>query len=175
MINPIKVAIGLLLAIALLGPFLLREYSSGFEPYPAVLQPSGAYTISTANRLLTFDQTDLVAVKPDGSKVQVDTDALMGAIPHQFWTSIAERDFGLKGAPSRSFSLGVWTLRATPQAAVSLKVRQAAVSWIQSRLNEQGISGANALVVRRMKRSFDVAAGTESKRKITEQIYVDIS
>ena len=175
MTNPIKVAIGLVLAIALLSPFLLREYSSGFEPYPAVLQPSGAYTISTAGRLLTFDQTDLLAVKPDGSEVEVGTEALMGAIPHQFWTNIAERDFGLKGAPSRSFSLGVWKLSATPQAAVSSEARQAAVSWIQSRLNEQGINGANALIVRRMKRSFDVEAGTESKREVTEQINVDIS
>ncbi len=174
MINPIKVVIGLAIAIALLGPFLLTEYVD-IEPYPAVLQPAGAYTISTADRLLTFDQTQLIAVKPDGSEIEVDTEAFMGAIPHHFWRNIAERDFGLQGAPSKSFSLGVWTLSATQQAEVSPKARQAAVSWIQSRLSEQGISGANALVVRRMKRSFDVEAGTESKREITEQIDVDIS
>ena len=175
MINPIKMAIGLVIAIALLVPFVLREFSNDFEPYPAVLQPAGAYTISTADRLLTFGQTYLVAVKPDGSEMEVDTEAFMGEIPHQFWTDIAQQGFGLKDSPSRDFSLGVWRLSVKPHVKASAEARQAAVTWIQSRLNEQKISGATTISVRQMKRSFDVETGVESKREITEQTDVDIS
>lgn len=147
-----------MVATCLAVPFLITEFSRDLEPYPAVLQPSGAYTISTTDSVLTFRQTQLVAREPDGSEMAVDTEAFMGAVPHHFWVRIADSRFGLEG-----------TNKPSPVA------RQATLSWIQERLRAQGIDDANALVVRRVELSFDVKSGEETNRAVTEQINVDLS
>ncbi len=149
-----KTAVRVVVAACLAVPFLITEISKGLEPYPAVLQPSGAYTVSTADNILTFKKMQLIARDLEGSELVVDTDAFMGTIPHHFWTRIAGARFGLSREASDS--------------------KQETLNWIQARLLDQGIDRASTLVVRYIALSFDVNSGKEIHREVTKQIDVDL-
>ena len=165
-----------MVAICLAVPFLITEFSSDLEPYPAVLQPSGAYTISTDDNMLTFSKTQLIAQSPDGSELVVDTDAFMGAIPHHFWTRIADARFGLAHEAQQTSFLKLYPfLRRQESDKASSEARQATLDWIQERLLDQGIDEASTLVVRYITLSFDIESGEETHREVTKQINVDLS
>ncbi|MGB3672198.1 MAG: hypothetical protein WA984_18940 [Phormidesmis sp.] len=165
-----KVAI----ALCLLAPLALREISGALEPYPAVLQPSGAHKVSTADTLLEFRQTHLFAVQADGSEQQVDAIAFMGNIPSHYWEHLAIASYGLAEGKSQTASLGRWALTATTIKTAPPTERIEALAWIHDRLHAQGIDNANTLSIRYMKIFWDIESDTEIKRELNKQVDVDI-
>ncbi len=174
-VNKAKLISRLLLGIFLVIPFLLREISEGLEPYPAVLQPVGANKVSTTDNVLVFTEAQLIAIKIDGSVHEVDTEAFTGQIPHYYWGNMAYLGFGLGPARSQSLSLGMWNLTFTETKSSSLEERQAALRWIHTRLENQGLKDVNKLSARRMEVSYDKGSGAEVKRELVEEIDVDIN
>lgn len=165
----------LLIAIALLVPFGLRELSRSLEPYPAILQPSGAGKISTKDTRLRFYETELVAVRSDGSEQRLDPNEFMDKIPTQYWTHIARAHFGLGPAKTQDISLGIWTLTATTLKSASAQERVEALTWIHNRLKALGVEDAQTLKVSQIRILFDLQTATETQREITDQIDVDIN
>ncbi|MEO1402613.1 MAG: hypothetical protein AAFV72_15395 [Cyanobacteria bacterium J06635_1] len=170
-----KLGARLIIALALLVPFGLRELSSSLEPYPAILQPSGATRISTQDTQLKFYEMQIVAMRADGSEQRLEPREFMGKIPTQYWTHIARTHFGLGPAKTQNMSLGIWTLTATTIKSASPPERAEALSWIHTRLRALGVEDAHTLRVRQIKILFDLQTSTETKREITEQIDVDIT
>ncbi|MEL7227529.1 MAG: hypothetical protein AAF810_16790 [Cyanobacteria bacterium P01_D01_bin.36] len=198
--NRIRVAI----ALCLTAPFILREISGALEPYPAVLQPSGAHKVSTNSTLLEFRETQLFTLQKgnaqtngtqtDGTQTEdaqtentqqhtakekavrrVDTTAFMGNIPSHYWEHLAIASYGLAEGKSQSASLGRWTLSATTIKSASPKERETALNWIHARLSAQGIHNADTLRIRYVKKFWDIEANTEVKREIKREIDVDIT
>ena len=170
-----KLGTRLIIVLALLVPFSLRELSSSLEPYPAILQPSGSTKISTKDTVLKFYEMQIVAVRQDGSEQRIEPRALMDKIPIQYWTHIARSHFGLGPVKTQEFSLGIWTLTATTIKSASPQEKVEALNWIHNRLRELELEGVKTLSVRKIRILFDLNVGTEIKREITEQIDVDIT
>ena len=193
--NRIRVAI----ALCLTAPFILREISGALEPYPAVLQPSGAHKVSTNSTLLEFRETQLFTLQKGNAQTngtqtedaqtentqqhtakekavrRVDTTAIMGNIPRHDWEHLAIASYGLAEGKSQSASLGRWTLSANTIKSASPKEREPALNWIPARHSAQGIHNADTLRIRYVKKFWDIEANTEVKREIKREIDVDIT
>lgn len=169
---------GCIVAVCLIAPLILRELSGALEPYPAVLQPSGAHTVSTNNTLLEFREAQLFALHHNGTQARteqrIDTTAFMGRIPSHYWEHIAISNYGLGAGKSQSASLGRWSLSATTIKSASPEEREEALNWIHTQLGEQGIHHADTLQVRYMKTFWDIDTNTEIKKEVQKEINVDI-
>ncbi|MGD1866033.1 MAG: hypothetical protein ACFB0D_15905 [Phormidesmis sp.] len=174
--NQVKIAV----VVCLVAPLILREASGALEPYPAVLQPSGAHKVSTNNALLEFPETQLFALRKAGAKkaaeegTKIDTSAFMGNIPSHYWEQIAIAHYGLGEGKSQSASLGRWTLTANTIKSASPQEREEALHWIHSRLSAQGIDNVDTLRIRYLKTFWDIETNSEVKREIKREIDVDI-
>ena len=169
-----KLGLRLLILLGLLCPFLLREASNSLEPYPAVLQPSGATKISASDGILRFSRTELIAISHAGTEQPLDPREFFDVIPNQYWSHIARNGFGLGEAKTRSVSLGIWTLSATTILEASPTERKAALDWMTTRLQRLGMSDVEKLQVRQVKTWFDIDKGVAVKSEITEQTNVEL-
>ena len=172
--NKIKMLVRVAVFAGLLGPLMLREKSGALEPFPAVLQPSGASKLTTKDTTLTFYTTQLIALKTDGSEQRVDAAAFMGNIPRHYWQKIAGSRYGLKLEASQGTSLGPWMLTTAADKPASSTEREEAIDWIHTRLQAQGIERVKALRTRKIKTSWDIESDTEVKREIQGETDVDI-
>ena len=153
---------------------MLREKSSALEPFPAVLQPSGASKVTTEDSVLIFYKTQLIALKTDGSEQRVDTAAFMGNIPRHYWQKIASSRYGLEAGTSKGTSLGPWMLAIAADEPASSTERKEALDWIHARLRAQGIEQVKTLRTRKIKTFWDIESDTEIKGEIQEETDVDI-
>lgn len=169
-----RLVLRLILLLGLILPFLLREVSSSLEPYPAVLQPSGATKISVSEGVLRFHKTELIAILNDGTEQSLDPNRFFDTIPNQYWTHIARNGFGLSQPKSRSFSLGIWTLSATTILEADPVERKDVLNWLNTRLIALGITEANKLRVQQVRTLFDIDRRMTIKSEITEQIDVEL-
>lgn len=169
----VKTAIRMVIAFCLIGPFLLREADRTLEPYPAVLQPSGAYKVSTKDAV-KFRKKQLLAVENDGSEHEIHTDDFMGDIPSHYWSYVADSRYGLASEKERTVALGRWRLTLVTHKEASPTERKEALRWIHARLRAQGIDDAAIIRIREIDTFWDVQSGTEVKRETKEQIDVDI-
>ncbi|MGC1527685.1 MAG: hypothetical protein WA783_16700 [Phormidesmis sp.] len=165
----------LAIAIGLVGPFLLRDVSNSLEPYPAVLQPTGSGKIFTTDNILTFTETQLIAIQVDGSEHRVDTRAFVSRIPHRYWQPIADMNFGLGPAATQSVSLDAQEIAVAEVEESSLEERRAMLNWIHTRLAQQGLREIHRLSTRRIEVFYDKESGTEVGRKLTKQTDVDLN
>lgn len=169
-----KLILRLIILGGLILPFLLREASNSLEPYPSALQPSGATKISTAEGVLRFSTTELVAIRSDGTEQRLDPNQFFGVIPNQYWTHIARNGFGLSEPKAQSVSLGIWTLSVTTILEASPDDRAAVMDWMKTRLTEIGIPDTEKLRVQQVRTLFDIDKRTIVKREVTEQTDVEI-
>ena len=164
-----KLVLRLIILLGLILPFLLREVSNSLEPYPAVLQPSGATKISTTEGVLRFYKTELLAISHDGTEHPLDPRQFFHTIPNQYWTHIARNGFGLSQPKSRSFSIGIWTISATTILEASPKEKTAALDWMNARLIALGLPETDKLRVQQVRTLFDINQRMTIKSEITEQ------
>ncbi|ESA36269.1 hypothetical protein N836_07970 [Leptolyngbya sp. Heron Island J] len=169
-----KLVLRLIILLGLILPFLLREVSNSLEPYPAVLQPSGATKISTSEGVLRFYKTELLAIGNDGTEQFLDPRQFFNTIPHQYWTHIARNGFGLSQPKSRSFSVGIWTLSATTILEASPEERIAALDWMKARLIELEMPETEKLRVQQVRTLFDIDKRMIIENEITEQTDVEL-
>lgn len=168
------VAIRVVVAVGLIVPFVLREIDPALEPYPAVIQPAGANKVST-EEAVKFVETQLFAVKEDGSEQRVNTKDFMGRIPGHYWGNIAGARYGLEPAKTRTASVGRWSITLLTAKEASPQERKEALNWIHDRLHAQGIDDAVVLRIRPFSTLWDVETGVRVKEEIGEQTDVDIT
>ncbi|MEM1250887.1 MAG: hypothetical protein AAGI69_00545 [Cyanobacteria bacterium P01_H01_bin.21] len=156
-------------------PFVLREINSNFEPFPAVLQPSGASKVSTESGLIRFSKKELFVVKNDDSVEKIDPDLFFEGIPNHFWSHIVENSFGLGEKRAKSFSIGIWEITAATQLEASKAEKNATLSWINSRLSEMGLEDVEGLRFQKTSSVFDINKKERVEYDVVEQIDIEIN
>ena len=135
----------IILLIVLGIPFLLRyKYKEKYEPFPAILLPSGAYRASVASSEFNVNYTDLVAQKEDGSWDIVDAKLLLYPLPAHNYRYVYEREFGLKVPAEpmdRRFVRLLKSLNILKSRSWTDQDKERTKSWLEQRLKEQGFSG----------------------------------
>ena len=159
----------------LITPFVLREVNNNFEPFPAVLQPSGASKVSTESGLIRFSRKELFIVKSDGSTQEIDPDLFFKGIPNHYWSYIVENSFGLDERRVRSFSIGIWEITAATQLDASESEQNATLSWINSRLSKMGFKDVKGLRFQKTSSLFDINNKERVEYNVVKQIDIEIN
>lgn len=162
------------LFLILVIPFILSEISSGLEIYPAVLLPTGANLISTSDRIVVFRSSELVAIHSSGLEEILDPKVFFGDIPVQYWTSLANREFGFKTEERESLTVGLWTLSAVVSPQATGQQKQQLQEWMSHRLEALNLSQVSTLRVRKIIVSFDVNNKTEVAREVDSYFDIEI-
>src|SRR5690606_18507053 len=135
----------LFLLIVLMLPYILRfKFGDKFEPFPAILLPSGAVkTPMDANEIISWP-ISIFAQKEDESWVQVDTKALLYPVPANNHSHIFRRDFGIANEPEHGDRRIVHLLMALniiKDRESSQEEKEKTKAWLRERLYEQGFTG----------------------------------
>ncbi len=141
----------IILFIVLGVPFLIRyKYKEKYEPFPAILLPSGAYRASVASNEFRVNYTDLVAQKEDGSWDVVDAKLLLYPLPANNHKFVYEREFGLKVPAEpmdRRFVRLLKSLNILKSRNWTDQDKERTKRWLGRRLKEQGFTDAVLSIV----------------------------
>jgi hypothetical protein len=85
----------LLIALGLIVPEYLRDFTKSFEPYPAVLLPKGSGTLRVKGGKIHLRRTVAIG-RRRGEWEKLDVGELMFPISEHDFSLLARRDFGLK-------------------------------------------------------------------------------
>lgn len=91
-----------LLLICLLIPFLLRL--KNYEPYPAILFPSGPETIKSVKGTVKTEIKQLYALNPKGKWQRIEPKTFMYPAPAAYLTNLIGRDMGFKKPKPQLFN-----------------------------------------------------------------------
>jgi len=135
----------LFLLIVLLVPLILRfKFGGKFEPFPAILLPSGASkTLMDATQIEAWS-ISILAQKEDKSWSEVDTKVLLYPIPANNHNYIFRRDFGIANAPGhgdRRIVHLMMELNIIRDRESSREEKENTKAWLRERLYEQGFTG----------------------------------
>ena len=122
----------LLILLGLVVPEALRSSSPAREPYPAVILPAGAGTISLKHKLLHLNRTVLMGRRHHKWR-ELDMIEFMKPIPVQYFARIARARFGISEGKKRHG-------HASEDERITRR-------WLQERLKLQGCSGRSLRVV----------------------------
>jgi hypothetical protein len=92
--------------VVFLLPFCLRFV--GFEPYPAILLPSGASKIKKADEKISFEVTKLYALNERGNWAEIDQKQFMSPIPVYYLDYILDQNLGLNKRSVNTEELYHW-------------------------------------------------------------------
>lgn len=147
----VLVTFGLL--VFLLVPFILRNKHHWLELYPAVLLPSGAGKINTANGYVTFGEHNLWGYRKNVLQ-KIEITDFLGDIPVQNFHPIAEGNFGLAKL-ERKFKLYKPPITFEAGNKVTHESLAATREWIKERLRGLGYEDS-VLVYRKYRSRFDI-------------------
>lgn len=160
----------------LIVPFLLREVSGVYEPYPAILLPSWGQTATTRDGTITFGKGELLVIFDDGSEQKLDPELFFNIIPTQYWPRIGNNHFGLE---RRTFTNGVrfmqWKVIISYEHEATPDQRRETISWIRQQLTRLGITHAHTLRYRWLDVTFDIRKGIELKKTVKRQFEVQLA
>jgi hypothetical protein len=124
-----------LLATILVIPFLIRV---GFpEPYPAVLLPSGAGRANATGKQIESDRTAIYAKSAGHDAwIRLSPAEILHPVPIQYFSTLAQRYFGLIPTPHQILKLGFLVIDTQPKITDE-EVRNAK-QWLRQRLTETG-------------------------------------
>jgi hypothetical protein len=128
-----------LLSAFLLVPFAIREFAPTLEPYPAVLLPSGAGRIKTAEDQVDFDRTAIYGrVAGRDSWTRLMPSQFLNPVPPEFFPPLAQRYFRLSpiGPITHTIKGGV-VIRIDTHKVGEEEVKNAK-QWFRARLNGSG-------------------------------------
>ncbi|MCP5048867.1 MAG: hypothetical protein GY940_16975 [bacterium] len=163
------------LILILIVPFLLREYDGRYEPYPAILLPSGGKTAPNQEGTITFGAGELLVILEDGSEQKLDSESFFGIIPIQYLPSIRYNHFGLEPRTFKK-SLGTlpWKINLSYEHEATPDQRRETLNWIRKQLTRQGITDARTLRIRWLDVAFDIKKGIESEKTIKRQYDIQL-
>ncbi|MEM6336784.1 MAG: hypothetical protein AAF752_09455 [Bacteroidota bacterium] len=162
-----------LLAVLLVGPFLVRE--AGWpEPYPAVLLPTGANRILVSGDTVRFTRTLFEGISASGERTEVSAQALLHPLsPPHAW-NLSARRFGTTD-PERSLKrFGVWSLGIQSAPPATAAERDEARRWLKQQLSKAGVSDPKALEVSTERISVDLATGALATRAVQDSYRIEL-
>ena len=130
----------LLLAGLLVVPWGLSLVSSQLEPYPAVIMPSGASTVSLQADTLNYENKTVWARRPGGVWEQLSTHEFLSPVPNQYFSSLRARSFGLKNNTSKLFELRLLPDVTLKQNKISAQEVADTKRWLADKLAGLGYS-----------------------------------
>ena len=122
-------------------PFFLR--TMGLEPYPAILLPSGAFSLQEANGKVQLEFKIVYARDSAGNWQPINPEQLLAPIPTQYFFPIVDHDFGFgqdsiaaKGRRSKVLHM----LHLAGDASPGDKKDQQLKAWLRQKLIGQHLS-----------------------------------
>ena len=155
----------LLLAIALVVPFGVTQVTN-VEPFPALLFPSGATSVTTTGSVVQYGGVVVSGYDEDGNTVDIDAGALLDPVRVQYLEGLANTSFGLAIGGDREIvimKLG-WSV-TVDGPELSDRDRDEVRDWLKGRLHRLGLA-ADRIVVRRVWITADARTGVEIMRTI---------
>ena len=165
----------LLLLAFLMLPFLLRETSSRWEPYPAVLLPVGDGLLDVRSPDVRFERTEVAAVLENGREVELDMEALLSPIPSQYWEDIVRHRFGLQRDQrdrTRTARFGIWSISV---GRIDRPTDRETLAWLHGRLAERDIHDARAIRIRRVDVTYGLDGRSQVGRTVREHYDIDLA
>ena len=167
----------IVIALLLFIPFGLKMI--GFEPFPAIVFPSGGITIKNVDHSVNFESTALFAKAGDNTWKEIDQDLFMKPLPVHFIQHLADRDFGLNKTLAIAKSRRTKILKKIKFLNVGSNHKSEALNlnpikttevrnWIRQRLALQHFAGTEIKVVTMIK-TISVQTGLLLKTKIKNE------
>jgi hypothetical protein len=160
----------LLLAFILLPPFALKTLKPHFEPYPAIILPSGVNRINVGAKDVVFRRTSLWG-KPEKNNIwtRIDLETFWPPLPIQYFGSIVKNSLGLKleekGIIKRSQRINILRNKVTPREVDNAK------RWWRQKLVQSGYS-SDEIMITFEEVEFDIKTGKIiTIKRIYEEIF----
>lgn len=143
----------LIFSVLFLGLFLKII---GFEPYPAIVLPSGSSTIKRVNNKVHFKETKIYALNSQGIFTEIDKETFLGKIPKHIIQGLIDRNFGMDKSLAISKSRKLKILKMlhlskfsffTGKTNASAEDTREVTHWLNERLNAQNLKGPYIKVV----------------------------
>jgi hypothetical protein len=92
----------IIFALLLLGPFILTTVRPDLEPYPAIILPAGAWTISLKTEELSFPDHSIYGRREHNQEwIALDTRRFLDPIPAWYLMGIMSAGLGLEATKTR--------------------------------------------------------------------------
>src|SRR5690606_11500771 len=156
--------------------FLIRyKYKEKYEPFPAILLPSGASKAPLLSDEYHVSYTDLIAQKVDGSWANVDSRRLLYPLPYTNHKHVFERAFGLIDDHLLTDNHNLLARLAILKARISTeREKNKTKKWLEKRLIYQGFAG-NVLGIVKRERVISISTGKIINENIIDEkiLYLD--
>ena len=161
----------ILLGIALGFPYIMSN--STFEPYPAILLPSGASKINIKKGVITVRNLSIYGYDSQGKLQRIDVSKFLAPIPVQYLYSITKNEFGLSTKKNKNIYIrGIGEVKID-RKAITPKNQRLAKIWLSNKLNELGLLNSSFLIRHEVKK-IETNSGKEISSKIIKQKNVSL-
>jgi hypothetical protein len=155
-------------------PYGLRQVDPFWEPYPALLFPSGATLAKVGGASVQSGRFELSSVSSDGQEHEIAAREFLSPLPKQFWAGVMNAGFGLYPHPrAETLRLGSWSVRVDGERPPSADRRAQAERWLRERLIAVGRGGDRTLRLRRLKLTLELA--TTQAGKMSEDVHSEVA
>lgn len=166
----------LLLGLILFPPFTLKTLNPRFEPYPAIILPSGAMKTNANAREVSFSKKSIWGKhEKNNTWTKIDLETFLKPIPRYYFSLIVENSLGVKlknqqiinspqgfKARLKEFINKNLNNKVTPSEVNNTKY------WWQQQLIQHGYA-ANEIMIVYEKVKFDVQTGQIISKKRTHE------
>ena len=163
-----KYLLGSALLLCFLGvPWVLSVLSPSLEPYPAVVLPTGARTVSLEEETIPHSRVSLWARRKGGSWQELSAEELLTPIPRHFLPAMVKTDLGLKNTDYKVLSARLLPDLEIPRNKVAPRETAAAASYLADRLEVLGYR-PDSLEIRQEALIINRHGGQITEREITD-------
>lgn len=163
-----------LLLLCLIIPFSLRLMK--YEPYPAILLPSGPQTVKKHQGSIKMEFKQLFGINPNGHWKRIEPKEFMHPAPAAYLTNLTLKNMGFKELKPRLFN-GKYKLvnhffRFQRSNSPNLNTTELRV-WLKQRLAKSGYQ-TSKIRVSTYVNTISTANGEIIKRELKEEKYYDL-
>lgn len=154
------------LGIILLFPYLMSNTT--FEPYPAILLPSGATEINLQEGIIRVRKLSLYGYDSQGELQKIDAREFLSPIPGQYLYAISRSDFGLSTNPTKKMFIRGFGEVEVNRKGFGLENQEEAKLWLSNKLSQLGLS-TTAFVIRSEFKELDANSGKEISQEVRNE------
>lgn len=161
----------------LLAPFAIKSVIYA-EPWPAVVLPSGAITISVKDGVATFGVVDVSVIGPGKQRQHIDARSFLTPVPVHYLNTMLVNRFGQDERPFREVpfkrgGLGPFHSLRLSRVPPTPAEREQARLWLRDNAKRAGLTG-DTISIRTQNISVAMKSGQELSREDADEILVEL-
>lgn len=153
-------------------PFALKTFIPAFEPYPAIILPSGASLTNVEDGIIQIESLTMWAesIDSDNEWEAIDIAAFLDPVPVHYVYALATNQFGLNGNNVREIRVRLFPDFTLPSKTITKQQEKKTREWLKQKLADQNFKTQN-LRITISKKAIDTSTNRIlSEEEIHEQI-----